>query len=557
MHALARILLVGTILTCEFSLQAPSDDKIHVEESPVGQDVHSDDIMVQTESDVDINRKSQDSKQLVLNGVKHFVKESVETACNDFINNNIWRKGELFIFVFKESGTCLAYGDDYELIWQNMKDVKGIAGDPLISEMVSVGRKGGRVSFLWQNGYQTAYVQTVIKDGEKYILGCGFYPESSEFTTKQLVKIASAYFYQNGKEATFALISNPTGPFVKGDIYMFVYDFNGINVAHGQNAALVGQNLIDLQDSSGMPIIKELINVARTKGKGWVEYNWRHEVKRSYVEKLIDPKTKNEYIISAGYHPDVTLDTVKSFVHKGIRYIKAKGAKAAFSEFSSVVGEFARGAMGIYVFDMNGKCLANGENPGFVGQNLLKIRSTDGRYYVKDMITLATKNGSALVSYVTANANAVAYVEYVDTPDGKFVVGAEFFPASKTASTQTLVSRAVELLTETPNDIAFGLLSERGSDYIRGDLSTFVYDTDGIRLVNGAYKTQIWKDLLKATDQQGKMIINDIITIAVNGGGWAEYQTRNATRRVFVKSVPKKLEGGKIKHYVVGSGYFL
>ncbi len=516
----------------------------------------SDDLKIDEESDVDINRKTQESKQLVLNGVKHFMKEPVSVACNDFVHNTVWRKGELFVFVFKESGTCLAYGDDYDLIWQNIKDKKGVGGQPLINDMMHIGREGGRISFLWNNGYQTAYVKTVLKDGQKYVLGSGFFPENDEFTTKQLVKTSVAYFDQNGRESTFALISNPNGPFVKGDIYMFAYDFNGQVVAHGQNAALVGQNLIDLQDSRGKPLIRELIEVAKTKGKGWVEYYWRNEFKRSYVEKVVDPKTKTEYLIAAGYHPNITLGTVKNYVERAIHYLKANGAKQAFSEFSNVVGEFAQGALGIFVFDLEGKCLANGENPSFVGQNLLKLRGASGRYYVRDMIELAQKKKRALVSFVTRNANAVAYVEFVETPDGKFVIGAEFFPSSKTASTQTLVSRAVEVVNQSDIDVALGLLSEPGSDYVRGDLSIFVYDAEGTRLVNGTNKSQLWKNLLNATDQQGKMIVNDIITIAVNGGGWVEYQTRNAQRKVYVKSVPKKM-GDKVKNYIVGSGYFL
>ncbi len=553
MKTMYRSALVLTMCLYGASLLAPTLNSMPRPAEP------GDEITIQAMADADINRKSQESKKLVQNAVVHFKKVSIQEACNDFIHNNIWRKGELFVFVFKKSGTCLAYGDDHSFIWKNIRDVKGMAGDPLIKDMFSVGRKekGGRLSFLWNNGYQTAYLKTVQKGGDTYLLGCGFYPESDEYTTKQLVKTAVAYFTQNGRESTFALISNPTGPFVKGDIYMFAYDMQGIAVAHGQNAALVGQNLIDLQDSRGNPVIKDLIDVAKAKGKGWTEYYWRNEFKRSYVEKVTDPKTQTEYIISAGYYPDINLNAVKSYVHGAIRFLKTNGAKRAFGEFSSVVGEFARGGLGIFVFDHEGKCLANGENPGYVGQNLLKIRSTDGRFFVRDMIKLAIQNGSALISYMNRNANAVAFVEHVEVPDGKFIIGAEFFPSSKTASTQTLVNRAVDLLEGTASDLAFGLLSQRGNDFTRGDLSVFVYDADGTRLVNGIHKSQIWKNLSKATDQQGKMVVDDLITIAINGGGWSEYTTRNATRRVYVKAVPKKGQGSTVKNYIVGSGYFL
>ena len=81
--------------------------------------------------------------------------------------------------------------------------------------MTNVGEKGGYVSYLWNNGFKSSYVKTTQKKGKTYILGAGFFPESDEYATKQLVKTAVAYFYQNGKDATFALISNPKGPFVQ------------------------------------------------------------------------------------------------------------------------------------------------------------------------------------------------------------------------------------------------------------------------------------------------------------------------------------------------------
>ncbi len=534
------------------SLQAPQTDQ-----APAPSYQQDDELTIETESDVDINRKSDESKQLVLNAVKHFMKQPIAVAINDFLHNSMWRKGELFVFVFKESGTTLAYGDDTDMIWQNIKNIKGVGGAPLVNDMIRVGKEGGRLSFLWNNGYQTAYVKTIMKDGQKYILGSGFYPENDEYTTKQLVKTAVAYFEANGREATFDLITNSHGPFVKGDIYSFAYDFNGTVAAHGQNEALVGQDLIDLRDSRGKPLIKEMIELAKSKGKGWVEYYWRNEFKRSYVEKVVDPKTKTEYFISAGYYPNITLNTLKTYVHRGIHYLKANGAKRAFSEFSNVVGEFAQGSLNLFVLDLEGKVLANGENPNYVGQNLIKMRSADGRYFIRDIIDLAKKNGSALVTYVSRNANTVSYVEFVETPDGKFIIGAEFFPESKMSSTQTLVNRAVDIMKGPDLDAAFNTFSERGTDFVRGDLSIFVYDEDGTRLVNGTQKSQIWQSFLKATDQQGKMIVSDLITVAVNGGGWVEYQTRNAKRKVYVKSVPKKLDGGKYKNYIVGSGYFL
>ena len=148
-----------------------------------------------------------------------------------------------------------------------------------------------------------------------------------------------------------------------------------------------------------------------------------------------------------------------------------------------------------------------------MGQNLSKLQDVHGKYFVKDTIDEARKYGAALVNYTNFNAHTVAYVENVETPDGKFVVGAEFYPASKTASTTALVNEAEAYLREHLAGQAFGVFSRRNAQFLRGDLHIFVYDENGTRLVNGPHKSQIWHNFLKSTDQQGKTIINDLITL--------------------------------------------
>ncbi|MEO6354085.1 MAG: cache domain-containing protein [Oxalobacteraceae bacterium] len=98
----------------------------------------------------------------------------------------------------------------------------------------------------------------------------------------------------NGKEKAFAEFNDPHGQFVKGDLYVMVYDMEGINKAHGSNPKLVGKNLIDIKDANGVFIVKNFIEVAKGKGHGWVDYKWPNsttkavEMKSTYVEKVDD-----------------------------------------------------------------------------------------------------------------------------------------------------------------------------------------------------------------------------------------------------------------------------
>ncbi|MBU77609.1 methyl-accepting chemotaxis protein [Pseudoalteromonas sp. SYSU M81236] len=57
--------------------------------------------------------------------------------------------------------------------------------------------------------------------------------------------------------------------------YVFVYDVEGVNVAHGVNASLEGKNLYDFKDPNGVYLIRELINAAK-RGGGYVQYSWKN-----------------------------------------------------------------------------------------------------------------------------------------------------------------------------------------------------------------------------------------------------------------------------------------
>lgn len=109
-----------------------------------------------------------------------------------------------------------------------------------------------------------------------------------------MVKKAAAYMKANGKEKAFAEISNTSGQFKDRDLYVAALDLHGKTLAHGANAKMVDKVLIEMKDADGKPFIKEFIDLANSKGKGWVDYKWPNPVtkaidsKSTYVEKFDD-----------------------------------------------------------------------------------------------------------------------------------------------------------------------------------------------------------------------------------------------------------------------------
>ena len=109
-----------------------------------------------------------------------------------------------------------------------------------------------------------------------------------------LVKKAIQLIKTDGKEKAFAEINNPQGKFVDRDLYIFVYDLNGKCVAHGFNKKMIGKDLFEMKDPDGKYFVKERIEIAKTKGKGWQDYKFtdpitkKIEPKTAYVERIED-----------------------------------------------------------------------------------------------------------------------------------------------------------------------------------------------------------------------------------------------------------------------------
>ncbi len=108
---------------------------------------------------------------------------------------------------------------------------------------------------------------------------------------KKMVEQAIAYARANGQEKALKEINNPKGKFVKGEMYVFAYDLNGVMKAHPVNPKLIGQNLLNEPDSKGKLFRKEIVELAKTKGSGLVDYTYlnpatkQEESKTTYIQK--------------------------------------------------------------------------------------------------------------------------------------------------------------------------------------------------------------------------------------------------------------------------------
>ena len=119
--------------------------------------------------------------------------------------------------------------------------------------------------------------------------------QDQQAKAKALVKEAVAFAKKNGKDALLKETNQGQGRFhVKGgdELYIFIYDMQGVCQAIGFQSQMVGVNRWGLKDPDGVFIVQEMVHVAKTKGSGWVDYRYPNpksgkiEQKTSYVENL-------------------------------------------------------------------------------------------------------------------------------------------------------------------------------------------------------------------------------------------------------------------------------
>jgi methyl-accepting chemotaxis protein len=126
--------------------------------------------------------------------------------------------------------------------------------------------------------------------------------EDREIKTRHVVGVASSLIrhyaaevrdgHLNEPEAKQAALKAVTALRYGGDEYFFVLDTEGVALAHGANADLVGRNLLPIRDASGSTMIRELFDATNAQGSATVRYLWPKagsttpQPKVTYAEKV-------------------------------------------------------------------------------------------------------------------------------------------------------------------------------------------------------------------------------------------------------------------------------
>ncbi|NEX62971.1 cache domain-containing protein [Noviherbaspirillum galbum] len=118
----------------------------------------------------------------------------------------------------------------------------------------------------------------------------------------KLVKKAIAQAKQSGMEPACRQFADPTGGFIQGELYVYVHDLNGKMICHATNPKLNGKDMIDMHDVEGKKFNREMIELAKSKGNGWINYKFLNPATKTIMPKSSYVERMDGYIVGAGVY---------------------------------------------------------------------------------------------------------------------------------------------------------------------------------------------------------------------------------------------------------------
>lgn len=232
-----------------------------------------------------------------------FMKANGLLTATDGINDkrdDQFRYGDLYLEVYSTSGVCLAHGNNQDLVGKNFWTIADQDGKFYIQDIIKkASEEPGWVDYKLRNLFKSAYAEKVNLGTESYIITCGLYPISKRESTILLIKTAADYLTMHPREKAFNDFTRKVGKFVRGDLVVSVFDFNGLCLVYGDDYDLIWKNLLNIKDDDGKAFVRLFINTAKN-GAGQVSFRLNNARKIAYVEAV--EKDGKSYVVSSSYY---------------------------------------------------------------------------------------------------------------------------------------------------------------------------------------------------------------------------------------------------------------
>jgi polar amino acid transport system substrate-binding protein len=384
----------------------------------------------------------------------------------------------------------------------------------------------------------SAYIAPLANDSARAML-VSFLEEARNFTLNR------------GEDEAIAAFGDPKGEFVRGEMYVFAYDFNGTLLAHPYLHSLKGRNNLDLVDPNGVHMISNLLEVAG-RGGGFAYHVYPNpakanqtELKLLYVLKVDDNMWIGSGIYLSDQAPLFSFEDqrrLRAFVEAARDYALENGKAKAVAAFNDPKGEFVAGDLHVFAYDFSGDALSLPFHPELLGKNRLETTDANGVAFVNDLSALAG-TGWGETYYIYPNPSNGMMEELglscSSKVDDSWWLGAGIFSGMRSVlnvsalkpinsdELKAFVEEAYSHVLVAGKDKALKEFMDLNSSWVRGDVYIFAQDFNGTELCLPYMPDKVGTDRLNVTNDQGVYINREMRAIAMNGSGFYEYRWKN------------------------------
>jgi signal transduction histidine kinase len=537
----------------------------------------------------------KDTRELValVQDAARLVSTKGEAAFSNLrVTGTRWRQGESYIFVLDPQGNMLVHPDP-ALEGKNQLDLKDISGKPIIRGLLGAvttfpNKTEGWYHYQWPvpgeilPRWKSSYVRLVVApSGKSYAVGGGLYNDRMEksFVVDE-VRDAVGQVETHGA-AAFPVFHDPTSPFIAKDAYVFVVDMDGIDLVNPAFPNLEGRNLLNLKDTQGKYLIREMLKVVRTKGSGWVNYMWPKPgdsvstQKSAYVSKakmgekwvlvgcgvyLADAPKKNAAA------KKMMAAELMTLVREGAAVLEKEGEKA-YPEFRKKGSKWFHNDTYVFVWTVNGIRTFHAADPAGEGQDVSNMKDVLGRPIGTMFLEVAASpSGEGWVHYMYPEPEDIfptwksTFLKLVNFPSGQqYLIGCGIYNMQMNrAFIEDVVNHAATLVAKQGKE-AFSQLRDKTGPFVFMDTYVFVDTPDGIELVNPAQPSLEGQNIMDLKDLKGKRVAREYIGAAMKeGSAWMEYEwykpghNTPARKHAYVRRVQSGQDT-----YIIGSGVYI
>lgn len=207
--------------------------------------------------------------------------------------------GDVYIYALDYSGIALALPFQPGMVGTDFRPLKDASGKLYTEIEIQLAKAGGGY-ILYHYPYPAGDQQSTLKISyvrpvdDTYWIGAGVYTAEERLVDMDLpwfVDDAKVYAQKYGREKAVAEFNDINGSFVKGDLYIFSYDYNGTVLSWPYQPDQIGANRYNVTDPVGKHHVQEFLSVAKSGG-GLVDYysvnpfTNRTDLKISYVTDI-------------------------------------------------------------------------------------------------------------------------------------------------------------------------------------------------------------------------------------------------------------------------------